>query len=872
MDKNHSIADPFSTRKNKIHVPDGNRMPRKTSAKRSGNRQVAPVQPRRRNPARSQKAPALLLTTQKTKTKATAKTPTGDLNLLQILLDTTPDHIYFKDSQSRFILNSRAQANRFGVKDPSGLVGKTDFDFFPKDQAEIKFADEQRIIATGEPLVGIEEQLTWPDGTQDWVSATKLPLRDPDGNIIGTFGVSRDITARKRAEAADRAAAILRAHNTELENANAVLQSEIAERRRVEEALAFEQGLLTTLMHNLPDAIYFKDRQSRFIRTNHALAKHFGMADPAQAIGKTDFNFFSQEHAQQAFEDEQRIIATGQPIVCVEEKETWPDGRENWVSTTKMPIFDHDRQIIGTFGVSRDITERKTMELSLRHANEELETANATLQEEVAERKRVQEMLDRERHILRELIDNLPDYIFAKDAEGRLTLGNLALAHHLGVNKPEELYGKTDLDFYPVELAKRFHAEEMALMQSGKTMMEFEEDTRDEHGHPQLTLTTKVILFDNRGQAIGLVGNSRDITERKRMELALEDVNLKLGEWVKELERRNREISLLNEMGELLQACRTNEEAYSVVSRQLGLLFPDRNGALGLLNASGNRIITKARWGEGSNYPDSFPATDCWAMRRGKLHIVDTGHSSPLCPHLADSQQAGQSSLCLPLTAQGETQGVLILRSLPDGEGTNPFPENQQQLALTAADHIALALANLNLRETLRAQSIRDALTGLFNRRYLEESLPREISRARRKGTSLGVIMLDLDFFKHFNDAFGHDAGDALLHALGRWLQSNVRAEDIVCRYGGEEFVLILPEVAQDIILQRAQFLCDGVRSLTVEHHGTVMGTISASLGVALFPQHGDSRDELIQAADEAMYRAKREGRDRIVVAETASK
>jgi diguanylate cyclase (GGDEF)-like protein len=319
-------------------------------------------------------------------------------------------------------------------------------------------------------------------------------------------------------------------------------------------------------------------------------------------------------------------------------------------------------------------------------------------------------------------------------------------------------------------------------------------------------------------------------------------------------------------MGESLQACRTKEEAYSVISRQLGLLFTGNAGALGLLNPNGDHVETKIQWGEGDPYSESFASADCWALRRGKLHILDGDHPSPICPHLKADFLEGQTCLCLPLTAQSETLGILTLRSGNTEPGAS-ISIAQQQLAINASDHIALAIANLELRETLRAQSIRDPLTGLYNRRFLEESLPREISRARRKGTSLGVILLDLDFFKHFNDTLGHDTGDVLLQTLSGWLQANVRVEDIVCRFGGDEFVLILPEVTQEIILERAHFLCEGVREMVIEHHGNILGTITISLGVSIFPLHGESRDELLRAADVALYEAKRLGRNQVLVA-----
>jgi diguanylate cyclase (GGDEF)-like protein len=196
---------------------------------------------------------------------------------------------------------------------------------------------------------------------------------------------------------------------------------------------------------------------------------------------------------------------------------------------------------------------------------------------------------------------------------------------------------------------------------------------------------------------------------------------------------------------------------------------------------------------------------------------------------------------------------------------------DRTRLAATAAEHIALALANLNLRETLRHQAVRDPLTGLFNRRYLEETLERELRRAERRSLPLAVIMLDIDHFKRFNDTFGHDAGDALLPEVGSYLRTHVRPEDIACRYGGEEFTLILPDAPLEPTLRRVDELRQGIARLGIAHRGQPLGTVTISMGVAVFPAHGTSPDALLRVADRALYRAKEQGRDCACVASPAS-
>jgi PAS domain S-box-containing protein len=261
--------------------------------------------------------------------------------LIKALLDHLSDHVYFKDRDSRFIRINKSLALSFGLDDPALAEGKTDFDFFTREHAQQAFEDEQAIVRTGQ-LLNTEEKETHPNRPDTWVSTIKLPLTDNNGNIIGTFGISRDVTKRKQAE----------------------------------EELAQEQYLMRTLMDNLPDHIYFKDHKSHFLRVNKALAQFLGLNDPAQAIKKTDFDFFTGEHAQQAYEDEQKIIRTGQ-LLSTEEKETHHDRPDTWVSTIKLPLSDKDGNIIGTFGISRDITKNKLAEEEIKLKNELLQIINS---------------------------------------------------------------------------------------------------------------------------------------------------------------------------------------------------------------------------------------------------------------------------------------------------------------------------------------------------------------------------------------------------------------------------------------------------------------------------------------------------------------
>ncbi len=354
------------------------------------------------------------------------------------------------------------------------------------------------------------------------------------------------------------------------------------------------------------------------------------------------------------------------------------------------------------------------------------------------------------------------------------------------------------------------------------------------------------------------------VEERRQIDASVRDANEKLVEGLNELEHRNRQMAVLNGTSDLLQSCLTVEEAYTVITQSAPRLFPGRDGALYILSISQNLVEATALWGDHPPAQRVFVPDDCWALRRGRRHLITAEAPNMLCPHLASLPP--RASLCLPMIAQGEILGILHLQS----KVMDDFPDGQMQLAQTLADSMALALANLRLRESLHQQSIRDPLTGLFNRRYLEDALERELRRATRNHTQVGVVMLDIDHFKQFNDTFGHAVGDLLLHELGNFLKQCIRGGDIACRYGGEEFLLLLPDTSLETLQQRAEQVRNDIKKLRAPDQDKLWETITISLGVALFPENGLSSESLLQAADDALYRAKSNGRDQVVMAEVS--
>jgi len=350
----------------------------------------------------------------------------------------------------------------------------------------------------------------------------------------------------------------------------------------------------------------------------------------------------------------------------------------------------------------------------------------------------------------------------------------------------------------------------------------------------------------------------------------LVDANNQLTVSVKRVEHYAEQIAQLTALGQLLQSCLTPEEVFGVIQDAMPRLFPGDSGSVTILKSSGNLMETMAVWGHNPPQQRVFGPDECWAFRRGRPHFVTETVSPLRCAHL--TPEDGPATFCVPMMAQGDNVGVLQFNFAQvdvtehrDDAGT--VHSTRAWLATALSEHAALALANLRLREALRSQSIVDSLTGLFNRRYLENVLERECRRAVRSQRPLTVLMLDVDHFKRFNDTWGHDGGDAVLRELAGLMRAHFRGDDIACRYGGEEFVVVLSDATLDVALARAEELRREVHRLVAEHRRQPLGRITVSIGLATLPDHGVSPEDLIAAADRALYQAKRAGRDRSVAA-----
>jgi diguanylate cyclase (GGDEF)-like protein len=362
--------------------------------------------------------------------------------------------------------------------------------------------------------------------------------------------------------------------------------------------------------------------------------------------------------------------------------------------------------------------------------------------------------------------------------------------------------------------------------------------------------------FDVRASRVGdgFMVLTRDVTSDREREQ-------ELARRQRGLERSNSELRQLNELSELLAGCQSADEAFHVFAGVAHRLFPVQGGALSWIRDSREEVEAVAGWARGAQVR-SFDPLSCWAIRRGQQHV--STDDVPICPHFRD--QAVEHGLCVPMAAQGQTVGVLHLIAT-DPRVLDPA---LQQLAATAAAQLSLAISNLELRETLRGLAIRDPLTGLFNRRYMEETLSRELARAAREEEVLTLLQLDVDHFKRFNDDYGHDAGDAVLRALSQVLRAVFRDSDVVCRFGGEEFTVVCPGVDEVGARARYRELQTRLDALRLPFRDKVLPPVTVSAGAAHYPRHAHEADDLMRLADQALYAAKRGGRDQLVVADLA--
>jgi diguanylate cyclase (GGDEF)-like protein/PAS domain S-box-containing protein len=619
----------------------------------------------------------------------------------------------------------------------------------------------------------------------------------------------------------------------------------LAMHAQAEQKLALERNVLRTVTDNIPDSIFAKDKDGRYLLTNKAFATLHGAKSPDDLLGKTVFDLFPKERANALHADDLRVMKSGGAVMETERTAVDAEGNIKVLQTTKVALIDASESVVGIVGLHRDITRRKEAEQKLQQSSANLAAAQRIAHFGSIELDLV-DLDEPDKNPVRwsNEVFRIFGYDPVLDEPSRRAF--FRLVHPDDQERVRKILDDALREATPYRLDFRIIRTDGA------------ERNIHERGD---------IVFDPKTRKpLKLVGSVQDVTDRVQVQIQLHNANRNLAEKVHELEQRSTEISLLREMTNKLQTCKTVDEAFKDIGNVVEKLFPKWSGALCIITASRTAVEAMVEWGIPSHGARVFAPDDCWALRRGQPQSFHRGEKGSSCHHIDFTDV--KESICVPFMAQNEALGILSLQMRGAGEPADsmlwPSREPERRLARVLVDQVGLALGNLRLRESLQHQSICDPLTGLSNRRFMEESLEREFSRAKRSGGYLAIVMMDLDHFKRFNDTFGHQAGDTLLRVLGDLLKRSTRGQDIACRYGGEEFALVLTDTNLDGVLKRAEILRQQVKQMSVEYAGQLLGTVSVSIGVAVYPEHGNSSPEVLRASDQALYRAKREGRDRV--------
>ncbi|WP_109313117.1 diguanylate cyclase [Ruegeria sp. AU67] len=365
---------------------------------------------------------------------------------------------------------------------------------------------------------------------------------------------------------------------------------------------------------------------------------------------------------------------------------------------------------------------------------------------------------------------------------------------------------------------------------------------------------------------LALVAVSFASYRANRLQLrALQKQSAKERDLMEDQLRLAREVRWLGELNEWLQSSRSLDELFDMVSRFMTHILPEAEGSVYVYSNSRDVLDGCASWNGGTHKAHIHPE-GCWGLRRGRTYEYGASEIDFVCEHAEPHD--GRPYFCFPILAHEETVGLLHLRAL---EGTDEAFHTSKKLAQLSAEQISMAIANVRMRNQLHDQSVRDPLTGLFNRRHMLETLRKSINRSQQTGAPLSLIAVDVDHFKKFNDTHGHDAGDMVLRAVGAALEQGCDRDEVACRIGGEEFMLILPDNTSDDAITRAEQLRQAVEAVSVRYGEKSLPRITISVGVSHYPAHGSMPQDLMRAADDALYAAKDKGRNQVQVAGSGS-
>lgn len=477
---------------------------------------------------------------------------------------------------------------------------------------------------------------------------------------------------------------------------------------------------------------------------------------------------------------------------------------------------------------------------------------------ELAKRHHVEIKIRNVENQLRSIIEGASDMIVALDLNYRFIIFNHAYEMEF-----QHLFEKQILIGMTIDEALS-HAPEARskLKESWKESLEGKEYVKNiefnVHHQKIIYEVTSSLIKDAQNKIVGAVHIKRNITERIKKEH-------ELNEGMNELKDKNEKITLLLEMSDVMLACKSIKELSDITAKYCSKVLNFSNGIFYIMHPSRDFLELSASWGHPISEASSFTHDQCWSLRLGHIHKASFSDKELTCDHVGHHVQGEITYLCVPLRAQSDIYGLLYFE-IVRRDGDSRLIGNEQLFINAFAELAALALANVRLRENLSYQSVRDPLTSLYNRRYLEEFLLKQIHQSERTKNPIAILMLDLDHFKRINDVHGHDAGDLILKQLAQLFVKEIRQGDLAARYGGEEFIIVLYDTDIKSAMKRANNIRQAVSLLHVKFGAQETGEITVSIGVSGYPQDGRASAELIEAADKALYVAKNTGRNKVVL------
>jgi diguanylate cyclase (GGDEF)-like protein/PAS domain S-box-containing protein len=750
---------------------------------------------------------------------------------LKAIFDNAAVGIALLDANGRFVQTNDAWARLLGYTPAEALQVSTMDITHPDDRQRSRRVFRDMVRGTRDSA-RLEQRLVCQDGAVFWGNMSLTAMRDDGGALEGVVCILVDISDQKQAQdllQVQRDIAIrLGSTNTLHDSLNYLLA-------------------MSLLVEGLDcGGIYLFSEQTGAID----LAVHAGLS-PSFVAGVSHFGP-DTAHV--------RMVRQGVPLYHAEpdiaQSPLHEQGRKDGLrSVAIVPILDK-----GSLVAVLNLASSTRSEIPER-ARAMIEAIAAQIGAVIAQSKSKDALRESENK-LQTLFHALDDFLLVFGVDGYIIHWNQVVEQQLGY-ATDDIRGMHILNVMALEPLEEAADVVVKMIAGELSVCTLPLRMVDGRLIPVQTRVTRGI-WDNREVLFAI---AHDITELQRTQEALEQANQQLTRSVDELAQRNHDLEVLNAMGDQIRACHSLDDASSVIAKYLPRLFSEQSGGLYLKDTAG-QMRRVAVWGTEAPDDEELVVSFCEVLQRGGSIIAEDMCSitavrpqQRFCPRCRILPY-----LCIPLVAQGETMGVLHLRRGP--EATSSMRGFWERLTETTAEKLALELVNLQIRERLRHQATRDPLTGLFNRRYLDETLKRELQRATRQKHSVGVVMLDIDHFKDFNDTYGHDGGDTLLRAVGALLQSQVRLEDIACRYGGEEFTLVMPGASVEDTRNRAEQLRLAILELQVLHNEQPLRAVTASLGVAVFPDHGTDDDGVVKAADNALYRAKTGGRNCVMVAD----